>query len=132
MGPIMEPDPYHVAFGYSPQHLLAERYLQPETFAARIGRPYAAHQVLARSYLRPGQGGTVLRVRNVSLLRTLPAFHSAHGIPRPGDRLSDAFLTTAQSGVAYFVGSDETVSRSLDRLHELEDQQAFFDIDPDD
>lgn len=131
MGPVMEPDPYYVAFGYSPQHLLAERYLDERRFLARFGRPHAAKWVLARSYLRTGGAGTVGRVHDLDRLRTLPAFHSVHGIPPVGSRVEDPFLTTASSGTVYFVGPEAVVDASLAELHDLEDRGTFFDIVPD-
>src|SRR5262249_54011308 len=117
------------AFGYSPQDLIAERYLEPDRFRRRFATPYGPARVLARSYLRTGRTGTIRRLRNLDQLRTLPGFHSTSRLARPGDRVSDPHLTSASTGVAYFVDADDAVvSESLERLHDLEDAGTFFEL----
>lgn len=129
MGRVMMPDPYYGAFGYSPQDLVVERYLRPERFRARLDERYAPAQSVARSYLRVREGGTVSDVHNLHRIRSLPGFHSLHGVPRRGTVIRDPQMTTTNSGTVYFAHADEsTVENSLTALHELEDAGAFFGV----
>ncbi|GAA1198831.1 ATP-grasp domain-containing protein [Kitasatospora gansuensis] len=127
MGPSLTPDPYHAAFGYSQQHLVVERYLRPAEFAARLDRPYAPPQTVAKVFLRPHREGTVQSIDGLRTLRRLPGFHSVERLPAIGEPIRDRHLTTGATGIAFLVHEDGTVlQKSLAELHPLEDAGGFY------
>ncbi|WP_051942862.1 ATP-grasp domain-containing protein [Streptacidiphilus rugosus] len=131
MGPSLSPDPYFAGFGYSQQHLVVERYLRPEAFAARFEVPYAPERIVAKAFLRPHGDGVLQAVDGLRTLRRLPGFHSLDKMPAVGEPVRDRYLTTAASGIAFFVHDDaEVLDASLAALHALEDSGALFRLRP--
>ncbi|MDN3295059.1 ATP-grasp domain-containing protein [Streptomyces ficellus] len=131
MGPSLAPDPYHAAFGYSHQHLVAERFLRPDDFARRFETPYGAARAVAKIFLRPHRAGVLLAADGVRTLRRLPGFHSIDRLPVVGEPLRDRHLTTGACGIAYLVHEDEDLLRhSLDVVHDMEDAGLFYRLGP--
>lgn len=131
-GPILDPDPYWVARGYSLQHLVVERHLQPALFRNRLDTPQQPHQALGYAYLQPPKAGTICQLRNVAALRALPAFHSVYRLPKSGMQISDPYAPTANTCTAYFIDPDVSVVReSLNAAHALE-ANGMFVVDDDD
>ncbi|MFF1481922.1 ATP-grasp domain-containing protein [Streptomyces sp. NPDC058301] len=127
MGPSLTPDPYHAAFGYSHQHLVAERFLRPEEFARRFDLPYGGGRTLAKIFLRGFRDGVLASVEGARTLRRLPGFHSIDRLPATGAAIPDPTLTTGAAGIAYLVHEDEDLLRSsLEFVHHLEDDDAFY------
>ncbi|GAA2482808.1 ATP-grasp domain-containing protein [Streptomyces gobitricini] len=131
MGPSLAPDPYHAAFGYSHQHLVAERFLRPDDFARRFDAPYGAARAVAKIFLRPDRPGVLLSADGVRTLRRLPGFHSVDRLPAVGEPLKDRHLTTGACGIAFLVHEDEELLRnSLDVVHDMEDAGLFYRLGP--
>ncbi|MCX4824766.1 ATP-grasp domain-containing protein [Streptomyces sp. NBC_01142] len=127
MGPSLAPDPYHAAFGYSHQHLVAERFLRPDDFAQRFELPYGGGRTLAKIFLRTFREGVLAAVDGARILRRLPGFHSIDRLPATGVPIPDPTLTTGASGIAYLVHDDEELLySSLGFIHHLEDDGAFY------
>jgi len=127
MGPSLAPDPYHAAFGYSHQHLVAERFLRPEEFARRFDLPYGGGRTLAKVFLRGFRDGELASVEGARTLRRLPGFHSIDRLPVTGAPIPDRTLTTGASGIAYLVHEDEDLLHSsLEFVHHLEDDHTFY------
>lgn len=125
-GPILDPDPYWVARGHSPQHLVVERYLQPDLFKERLDISPKPQQCLGYAYLRPRSRGVIRRIGNFAQLRALPAFHSVHRVPRPGTQVEDFSAPNSQTCAAYFIHSSPTVVReSIAAAHTLETDGMF-------
>ncbi|WP_329310253.1 ATP-grasp domain-containing protein [Streptomyces sp. NBC_01262] len=132
MGPSLAPDPYHAAFGYSHQHLVAERFLRPGEFERRLELPYAAGRTVAKVFLRSRQPGVLRAMDGLRTLRRLPGFHSIDRLPEIGLPVEDLGLTTGAGGLAYFVHEDvELLEHSLGVLHELEDVGELYRISGD-
>ncbi|WP_051861691.1 ATP-grasp domain-containing protein [Streptomyces ochraceiscleroticus] len=130
MGPYLSADAYHVAYGYSSPHLLAERLLRPEEFTNRFDLPYGPGRSLAKVYLRAHRAGTVRALDGLRRIRRLPGFHSVARIPAVGEPVRDGQLTTGGCGVAFFVHEDaELLQHSLDVLHEIEDAGELYRIE---
>jgi hypothetical protein len=127
MGPSLAPDPYHAAFGYSHQHLVAERFLRPHDFARRFDLPYGGGRILAKVFLRSFHDGVLAAVDGARTLRRLPGFHSIDRLPATGAAIPEPTLTTGASGIAYLVHEDEELLHSsLEFIHHLEDDGAFY------
>jgi hypothetical protein len=127
MGPSLAPDPYHATFGYSHQHLVAERFLRPQEFARRFDLPYGGGRTLAKIFLRGFRDGVLASVEGARILRRLPGFHSIDRLPATGAPIPDPTLTTGASGIAYLVHEDDDLLRSsLELVHHLEDDHAFY------
>lgn len=133
MGPSLAPDPYHAAFGYSQQHLVAERFLRPDEFARRFELPYTAARTVAKVFLRPHRQGVLRAVNGARVLRRMPGFHSIDRLPVVGECVKDRYLTTGACGVAYLVHEDEELLlSSLGVIHSLEDTDGFYQFDEQD
>lgn len=129
MGPHLSADAYHVAYGYSSAHLVAERLLRPADFAHRFDLPYGPVGSLAKVYLRAHRSGTLVALDGLRLMRRLPGFHSVVRMPVPGDTIRHGHLTTGGCGVAFFVHEDqELLEHSLGILHDLEDTGALYRV----
>ncbi|MEE1927324.1 ATP-grasp domain-containing protein [Streptomyces sp. TRM 70351] len=130
MGPCLAPDPFFAAFGYSQQHLVAERFLRPEEFAARFALPYRPARYLARVFLRALRPGVLSAADGLRTVRRLPGFHRLTRLPAPGARVAGPHLTTGAGGIAYFVSEDEPLLRhSLDVVHAMEEAGTLFQLD---
>jgi hypothetical protein len=130
MGPCLSPDPFFAAFGYSQQHLVAERFLRPGDFARRLEAPYGPARTLARVFLRGLRAGVVTAMDGLRTLRRLPGFHSLTRLPALGSPLADPYLTTGAGGVAYFVSDDrELLDHSLSVVHAMEESGALFRLE---
>ncbi|MFJ2111365.1 MULTISPECIES: ATP-grasp domain-containing protein [unclassified Streptomyces] len=133
MGPSLAPDAYHAAFGYSHQHLVAERFLRPDEFARRLELPYAATRTMAKIFLRPHRSGVLRSVDGARVLRRMPGFHSIDRLPVVGEAVKDRYLTTGAGGIAYLVHEDEELLlSSLGFIHSLEDTGGFYRFDEQD
>lgn len=127
MGPSLAPDPFHAAFGYSHQHLTAERFLRPEDFRLRFDLPYAPGRSVAKVLLRPHREGVLEAVDGLRVLRRLPGFHSVERLPRVGEPVRERLLTTGLGGIAFLVHEDRALlENSLAVLHDLEDTGGFY------
>jgi hypothetical protein len=133
MGPSLAPDAYHAAFGYSHQHLVAERFLRPDEFAHRFELPYTAARTMAKIFLRPHRSGVLRAVDGARVLRRMPGFHSIDRLPAVGEAVKDRYLTTGACGIAYLVHEDEELLlSSLGFIHSLEDTGGFYRFDEQD
>ncbi|MER7399935.1 ATP-grasp domain-containing protein [Streptomyces sp. NPDC000151] len=131
MGPSLAPDPYHAAFGYSHQHLTAERVLRPDEFQRRFDLPYAPARTVAKVLLRPHADGVLEALDGLRVLRRMPGFHSIARLPVVGEPVRDRYLTTGACGIAYLVHEDAQLLESvLETLHEIEDSGDFFRLRP--
>jgi ATP-grasp domain len=129
MGPCLSPDPYFAALGITHQHLVVERYVDPERFSARFDTDYAPKRALAKVFLRAHRDGVLSAMPGVARLRRLPGFHSVARLPRIGRAVPDRLLTTGASGIAFLVDEDEArLFRSLAIIHELEDSGRFYQV----
>jgi hypothetical protein len=129
MGPCLLPDPYMAAFGYSQQHILSEKILRPEEFEKRIDAKYSPQKSLVKVFLRSHKPGTLTAIPGFRVMRRLPHFHSVAWMPPVGEALRDLTLTTGYMGIAFFVGDNaESVMRSVDAVHDLEDRGLFFEV----
>lgn len=130
MGPSLAPDAYHTAFGYSHQHLVAERFLRADEFARRFELPYTAARTVAKVFLRPHRPGVLRSIDGARVLRRLPGFHSIDRLPVVGEPLEHRYLTTGACGIAYLVHEDEELLlSSLGVLHSMEDTGGFYQLD---
>jgi predicted ATP-grasp superfamily ATP-dependent carboligase len=130
MGPCLSADPFFAAFGYSQQHLVAERFLRPSDFTTRFDRPYSPALVLARAFLRPQSSGRLVSLDGLRTVRRLAGFHSFSKMPGRGDRVDRHALTTGTGGIAYFVAEDGDLLRhSLEIVHALEDAGELFTVE---
>lgn len=133
MGPSLAPDPYHAAFGYSHQHLVAERFLRPDDFARRFELPYTAARTMAKIFLRTPRPGVLRAIDGARVLRRMPGFHSIDRLPVVGEAIRDRHLTTGAGGIAYLVHEDEELLQSsLGVIHALEDTGGFYRLDEQD
>lgn len=131
MGPRLDPDPYLCAFGYSQQHLVVQQVCAPAAFEERMQRPYAPRATLAKVFLRSFTEGVLHASPGLEVLRRLPGFHSAVSLPAAGRPLEDLTLTTAKTGVAFFVHEDAAlVASSVRAVHDLEDAGQLYRVRP--
>ncbi|WP_219905308.1 ATP-grasp domain-containing protein [Actinopolyspora mortivallis] len=131
MGPRLDPDPYMLAFGYTHQHLVVEQVLSPTNFTTRMSRPYQPQATLCKVFLRSPNEGVLAGSPGLETLRRLPGFHSVVCLPTIGRPLQDIRLTTAKTGVAYFVHEDASlIASSVRAIHDLEDAGEFFRVQP--
>ncbi|WP_406351450.1 ATP-grasp domain-containing protein [Streptomyces sp. NBC_01635] len=130
MGPCLDPDPYHAAFGYSHQHLVVERFLRPAEFEHRFTLGYQPAAAVAKVYLRPAGEGILRSVGGLRILRRMPGFHSVARLPEIGLPVPDRYLTTGASGIAFLVHEDTALlEHVLESLHELEDAGEFYRLE---
>ncbi len=130
MGPCLAPDAYFAALGVTHQHLVVERYVDPDRFAARLSAPYQPSRALAKVFLRAHREGILAGMPGLAVLRGLPAFHSIARLPAVGAPVPDRLLTTGASGIAFLVHDSEAVlSESLSVLHELEDAGNLYHVE---
>jgi glutathione synthase/RimK-type ligase-like ATP-grasp enzyme len=130
MGPVLDADPYHAAFGYAPQHLVAERCLRPGVFRERLRSDYGPRKMFGMYHLRCRRRGRVVQLRNIGRIRELPGFFGLYRLPDLGQWISDPLETVASSPTVYFVSADEAaIAYSLEVLCDMEDAGEFFEID---
>lgn len=130
MGPCLSPDPFFAAFGYTQQHLVAERFLRPGDFTRRFSTPYGPARTLARIFLRARRPGVLTAMDGLRTLRRLPGFHSLTRLPAIGSPVADPYLTTGAGGLAYFVSDDpELLAHSLAVVHAMEESGTLFRLD---
>jgi hypothetical protein len=131
MGPLLPADPFFASLGYSQATVLADAALNRCSFSAGEAPAYAPRRTLGHLMLRTRQTGTITAMPGLATIRRLPGFHSMIKLPPVGTRVSpENPLTTATTGVAYFISDDqELVSRSMDAVHELEDTHQIFSVE---
>lgn len=96
-----------------------------------MSRPYQPHAIICKVLLRSPNEGVLTGSPGLRTLRRLPGFHSAVCLPTIGHPLQDIRLTTAKTGVAYFVHEDATlISSSVQVVHDLEDAGEFYEVQP--
>lgn len=131
MGASLEPSLYRQALGYTQADLVAERFIEPDTFVARFNTSYAPHTAMAMAFLYVSEPGTVVSSPGVDFVRALPGLHSMEKLPAVGAPITEPWICTGQAGMAYFLHRDrDLVTGSLGRLHRLEDEGQLHHMRP--
>lgn len=130
MGPILPPDAFGAALGYSQATILAESVLRPEEFNRRLDTNYLAARHLGIVFLRSFRPGTITAMDGLGRIRRIPAFHSFAKLPRPGTTIyPDNMLTNGSTGMAYLVSdSSEKLQESIELIHQIEEASGIYSL----
>ena len=129
MGPLLDSDAFHFAFGYSQATLLAESCILPDQFMKRFDKKHSTKKHFSMVFLRNGEAGKVMNRRGLVEIRRLPAFHSVHKLPPIDFVVVNPLLTTGSFGIAYLAHEDrKLLEHSLNVLHSMEDNCELYGI----